>query len=94
MTKPAYRLQQQAAYKSPALVRLTGEKRVYRRGHATKAVCKCRQCGCTNTNQCQSASRGPCYWVTPAGDLCSACAQQWDDVSQEMARSRGSAKNV
>lgn len=94
MTKPAYRVKQQEAYKSPALARLTGEKRVYRRRDGRQAVNCCRQCRCTNTNQCQSPTRGPCYWVNAVGDLCSACAQKWPDITQEMARSRGSAKHV
>ncbi len=33
---------------------------------------RCRECGCTEDNACQSLAHGRCYWIEP--DLCSFCA--------------------
>lgn len=44
-------------------------------GTTTARAC-CRKCGCTPSNPCQDAVRGPCYWVTNACDLCSHCAMK------------------
>lgn len=37
----------------------------------TNEVRRCRACGCTDNNACQSFLTGPCWWVEE--DLCSAC---------------------
>jgi len=36
-------------------------------------VKKCRICGCTEENPCQT-SEEPCHWIEGHGDLCSGCA--------------------
>ena len=34
---------------------------------------RCRECGCTDEQGCE----GGCVWATPAADLCSRCARNY-----------------
>jgi hypothetical protein len=83
---------QREAYKRASLAKL--ERSIHRKRGTPAPAHQCRRCNCTNVRPCQSVKHGPCYWVTPAENLCSACAMNWPDVTREPHRCRGSAKQV
>lgn len=46
------------------------------------SVRRCRECGCSELDACESEYAGPCAWVE--ADLCSACRDALiDDVARD-----------